>query len=183
MGEYVVLTFSVKNPSDKLTWEYFWIVPFDSIMVKPYTTPLDLIPFAADNSWEGHFGKWQDAPLDNFIWYFKGLKFELTPSQRLIVKKRRHIQTIKRKWELSGFRLDIKVYVTPIKGNIHICRQKYMEMEYNKAYYLCYTEDPIEYWPGFWETEEAKEIAGTDYGYFMYDMDSDYINIRKARPK
>jgi len=180
--EFVVLTFSVKNPNDKVTWEYFWITPFDSIS-EERSTPLCLIPFAANDRWEGSMGKWQEFPLDSFKWYFTTTQGNLTPPQRLIVKNRKLIQTIKRKWELSGLSLEVKVYATPIKGNIHICRQKYLEMEYSKAYYLYYTEEPIEFWPGFWKTDEAKEIAGMDYGYFMYDMDIDYVNIRKAKQK
>lgn len=180
--KFVVLTFSVKNPNDKVTWEYFWITPFDSISEKR-STPLDLISFAADDRWEGSIEKWQEFPLDSFKWYFTTVQGDLTPPQRLIVKNRKLIQTIKRKWELSGLRLEIKVYATPIKGNIHICRQKYLEMEYNKPYYLCYTENPIEYWASFWKTDKAKIITGTDYGYFKFDMDIDYVNIRKARQK
>ena len=171
--EFVVLTFSAKRrPHDNITWEHFWIVPFDSISTKDYTTPFKLAPFAADDSWGpiSPEDKWQSYNIEtDFIWFFKRIKGDLTPPQQLIVKNRKLIQTIKKK-DMSGFREDVKIYATPIKGNIHFCRQKYLEMEYNREFYLYYAEEPFEYWPEFWDTYEAEIIARTDYSYINFDL-------------
>ena len=182
--KFVVLTFSVKDSYDKIVWEYFWITPFDSISTES-SIPIKLTPFAADDSFEACLvdEKWQYATdMGGFIWYFKKLESDATFSQRLIYDNRKLLQRIKKKWELNGCRLDIKVYATPIKGNIHVCRQKYLEIGHNKTYYLYYTEDRIEYWPGFWETDRAKEIMEIDYGYIEFDLNWDYdLLFRKAK--
>ncbi len=171
--EFVVLTFSAKRrPHDNITWEHFWIVPFDSISTKSYYTPFKLAPFAADDSWEGRFPeeKWQSFSIaTDFIWFFKTTKRHFTPPKQMIVKNRKLIQTIKKK-KMSGSCEDIKIYATPIKGNIHFCRQKYLEMEYNREFYLYYAEEPFEYWPEFWDTDEAEIIARIDYSYINFDL-------------
>ena len=48
--------------------------------------------------------------------------------------------------------------------------KKYLEMEYNREFYLYYTEEPFEYWPEFWDTYKAEIIARTDYGYIDFDL-------------
>ena len=171
--EFVVLTFSAKRrPHDNITWEHFWIVPFDSISTKSYKIPIKLAPFATDDSWATRPGeKWQSFTLEtDFIWFFKTTKSDFTPLQQMIVKNRKLIQTIKKRDELSDFCEDVKIYATPIKGNIHFCRQKYLEMEYNREFYLYYAEEPFEYWPEFWDTDEGELIAITDYGYINFDL-------------
>lgn len=176
--KYVVLTFSVKNNIDKIPWEYIWIVPYDSISTES-SKLFDLTPFAIDGDFEGSPDHpWQSFSLStSFIWYFKTIEDKNnSPSLCMIFKNRKVIQTIKKRWKHRRIQIEIKVYATPIKGNISFCKQKFLSKEHNREYNLYYTEELLEYWPEFWETPSSKIVLGCDYSHVEFDLGVDYSN-------
>lgn len=173
--KYVVLTFSVKNNIDKISWEYIWIVPYDSISTKSLKLD-ELTPFAVNGDIEGMPNHpWQSTSLStSYIWYFKTMNNEDNNlSLQMIFNKRKLIQTIRKQWNQVNYRQEIKVYATPIKGKISFCRQEFLYLMHNKEYNLYYTEDTLEYWSDFWESPKSKYILGTDYSKVEYNLDAD----------
>lgn len=176
-NKFVVLTFSVKRNIDKFPWEYFWIVPFDSIQTG-FSLKQDLIPFAPDTDIEGDVinEKWQCSNLSTcFIWFFKTYERNRlnSLSKRIIFKNRKLIQKIREEWAQLDACKDIRIYATPIKGEINVCKQYLLSQMYAKDYYLYYAEDTLEYWDDFWETSEAQKIISTNYSHIEYDLGVD----------
>lgn len=164
--KYVVLTFSVKRNIDKIPWEYIWVVPYDSIS-NDYRNGFRIVPFAVDDLKEMDLldNKCKCLDMDRFVQFFCANVWDDSPSLDTIKKNRKLIQTKNVKWPQYKAYIKIKVFATPIQGNIKYCEQLYL-----KGYNLYYTEEILKYWPDFWETTKAKGLMEADYSNIEYDL-------------
>ena len=91
------------------------------------------------------------------------LEKSLSTLRALIVKERTNVQTIKKSWE--GYKEEIKVYLTPIKGSFCICELKHKDDNAKIGYYgkAALPQNGFKIESDFWTSQESKGIRRYDF--------------------
>ena len=172
---YVIVTFEDKyKNSPHGMRNYYWIIPVDSIKSLKITfSHLFLNNFSRDNLEDCCNGK----DIDPFIVlkksdYSYDSTYEniLNRLNSVILKNRRKLQTIVKKWT-KGQRENTSIFVTPISGifcssNYHMLGQErygYVGKVFVPKASFAYDEE-------FWKSDKANFIISQDFTKIKFDI-------------
>lgn len=175
-SEYVVITYEIdRNKDQHPAKNYYWIIPVDSLKgnsdLKKY--PLYFDEFSKDDLKDCRENKdlllftlvsKEDFNIDN------KMKSDIKNLKGIVKDNRKKVERIVKKWA-NGYKEQIKIYVTPIKGNFCISNLSSNDekmINYNGLVYL-----PIgnfSFNKSFFEGDKYKAVKYEDY------INANYIN-------
>jgi hypothetical protein len=164
---YVVITYERKRNKDQHgAQKFYWVVPVDSLSSKDAT----LSPLYCTGYSDEHLISCQQGDVTSIFTVDNSMNLESIEWIRnearnllnIIEKNKRLHQTIVKKWP-KGYKEEIKVYITPIQGNLASCFIS--ESDGNKINYSGMIYLPIgdaTYFKSFWNSELVNESFFND---------------------
>ena len=141
--EYCVVTFSEKiSPIGRKT-NYHFVIPIDEINSKNPVTIYDFI--IGDYTILNEYG--ENYPPD----YFFFPKSEQHPCVQCILQNKKLVQTFTVKYDDRKYKIKVKVYLTPIKGNLELLTSRYGA---NSTDYCVYISNDFQFCDNLYHNEK-----------------------------
>lgn len=176
IDEYVVITYKVdRNKDNHPPTNYYWIVPVDSLNsnndIKKY--PLYFDEFSKEDLKDCQENKdlllftlvsKEDFNIDSKI------KADIDNLKNIVKNNRKKVEQVVKKWS-NGYKEEITIYATPIKGNFcfsNLSSSDEKMINYKGLVYLPVGD--FSFNESFFKTTKYKEVRYGDY------LGNDYIN-------